>query len=330
MNTPDYRYNAALLLLVFSPQSVSDSFNVSYGQLEQEVVFQDDIVSLNPTGAAVALSLDFADNWQVSVNYQQWDDDKNHLVQNNNQNQNLVNVDVDLTTWGGSLAYYLDNWSFSTSYSVSEDDTFISNQLRPSNFRAEDTRSKSWGGNAAYGWASGNWFYNVSGGVQYSDWDLNTRTVNNQPSGPPGQGQPSPPQSNNVQIERNSGDSTSLSTSLSAAHFWPITEATGVLLGALLSWNYVVDGESVLVSRNGQNTGSFPGRFPGNSAGGNNNQGGNSGALRSLSGDDSYGQLAIYVSYDLTSAWSLDLDTSVDIGSEYSATTWSLSLGYYF
>jgi hypothetical protein len=318
-----YRCGSAVVLLLLSTNAYADSVSVSYGQLEQEVTLQDSTVSLNPAGAALSLSVDFATNWQVSLDLQQWDDDEI------TQRQNDAMVDVDLRTLGGSLAYYLDNWSFSTRYGVSQDDTFISSVTHPNVFRRDDSRSTSFGGSAAYGWASDNWFYNVSGGVQYSRWDLDSEITTSQgqnPPQPPGQNQPSGPPQQDLQMQRTSGNSTSLNASVSIARFWSLTDNTGVLVGGLLSWNNVIDGDVVQITQNRQNQ-----NAGGNNGGpGNANQGGNNGTLRSLSGDDNYGQLAMYISYDLTPSWSVDLDVGVDIGSEYSATSWSLSLGYFF
>lgn len=331
----------AALLMLLSANSFANSLNVSFGQLEQQVAVQDEVASLDPAGVSLSLSLDLAENWQVGLDYQHWQDDTDITTVTQNQRDVPFNVDSDLTTWGGSVGYYLDNWSFSGSYSLSEDDTLTVNTRRPSNFRSEDIRSSSLGGSVGYGWADGNWFYNVSGGVQYSDWDLDTKQISSQPPSPPGQGQGQggqPPQSSqpNVLIEKTSNNATHLNASVSLARYWSLTEDTGVLVGGLLSWNHTVSGESALVSRNGRNNNPLPNNFGnGNGNGGGNNGGGNNGGvnngvLRSLSGDDSYGQVSLYMSYDLTPSWSIDVDTAVDVSSEYSAQTWSVGLGYYF
>ncbi|NQZ12998.1 MAG: hypothetical protein HRT35_38120 [Algicola sp.] len=154
---------------------------------------------------------------------------------------------------------------------------------------------------------------------------------------PPPPNDPPAPQSD-LLTEINSGDSSSISTSFSVARFWSLTENTGVLVGAILSWNHMLSGDSVLVSSNGRNIPPNRAGQGGNNApavagaaGGNNfNRAGNNNGLSSVSGDDSYGQVSFYVSYDLTESVSVDFDYGVDIGTDENDAVWSVSLGYFF
>ncbi|MFT4926042.1 MAG: hypothetical protein ACI8WB_002140 [Phenylobacterium sp.] len=331
VRTKNYRQGAVLALVIsglLSSHSYANSFTVSYGQLEQQISVEDETVAFKPMGPSMSLSMDLTDNWQFDLDYQHFEDDLNHLT----EDLDTRHVDVDLTAWGGSVNYFIDNWSFSGSYSMSEEDTFIVDPERSTNFRAEDVHATTLGASAAYGWASGNWFYNVSAGVQYSDWALDNEILNiPQPPPPPGGNGPPPPLPPPpiISKERTRDNSTSLSSSVSLAHFWSLSDDTGVLVGGLLSWHHVLSGESSQVTRNGTNQPTPTPNAPNTPNGGNGNQQGNNG-LTSLSGDDSYGQVSLYVSYDLSEAWSIDLDVAADLSSQYSATSWSMSVGYYF
>jgi hypothetical protein len=327
---------AGVLLFVLSGNSYGNSVNVSYGQLKQHVSFSDEAVTLKPIGPSVSLSFDLSDEWSLDLDYHNWQDD---LTVNNN-----FTADSDLKTISTSVNYYKDSWSFSGSYSDSTDDTELVSVRRPTKkYSTEKTASKSFGGSVGYGWVSGNLFYNFSFGAQLSDWDSNMVQANTPVNPPPppepppgggGQGQPPPPPpepQTNISTEVNSGDSTSASTSVSIARYWSLSEDTGVLLGTLLSWNYVLSGDSVLVSQTGRGINQPPPQpnAPPGGGGQNINRAGNNG-ISSISGDDNYGQLSFYISYDLTSSWSIDLDTGFDIGTDENDQIWSLSLGYFF
>ena len=147
-------------------------------------------------------------------------------------------------------------------------------------------------------------------------------------------GNPPPPQVvAETGEEVNSGDASSISASFSIARFFQLDDSRGVLAGAMLSWNHTFSGESALVSQTGR---IFNG--PNNRRGGQNiSTGGNSNFDRaagtgvgSFTGDDSYGQLGLYLSYDITESVSIDFDTGFDLGTDNNEQVWSVSVGYYF
>lgn len=338
--------SVALVLLGFSSVSSADSFNLSYGQLKQHTSFFDEAVTLKPVGPSLSLSLDLNEQWSVDLGYNKWSDELTF--------EDIFTADSDLKTWGASVNYYLDKWSFSFSYNDSQDNSLLAGVRNPDErYRSDKTASTSFGGSAGYGWVSGSLFYNVSFGAQMADWDstsivrFSPVTEPEPPPPPPGGGgganppppppadDPPPPQ-NDLVSEVNSGDSTSISTSFSVARFWSVTEDTGVLVGGILSWNHMLRGDSVLVSSNARNIptnrpNQGGNNAPGGGAGGNNfNRAGNNTGLNSVSGDDSYGQVSVYVSYDLTESVSVDFDYGVDIGTDENDAVWSVSLGYFF
>jgi hypothetical protein len=101
----------------------------------------------------------------------------------------------------------------------------------------------------------------------------------------------------------------------------------------------MLSGDSELLSSTGRRPppprqpprggGNNPGPASGVPGAGNFNRAGG-GNISSASGDDSYGQVSFYVSYDLNESWSVDVDTGIDIGTDENEIIWSLSFGYFW
>lgn len=311
------RYVVAPGLLLLSAASHGDSMTVGYGRLEQQLTLANESQTLHPVGPSVALSLDFADDWLWSLDYQQLQDDQ--------RLGNQINSEVEVDSWGTSLDYYLDNWSLTLYYSALQDDSVVSANTptqSPKGFRSETGKTKTLGTTVGYGWDSGPWLYNLSASMGRSHWDLNTQAL--VPNGP-----------NRPSIllrESSDGHATSLGASASVAYFWPLDKTgNGLMIGGLLSWQHELSGDTVQTVRNGRAVGNAGGRGVNNSGAGRNAaQATNATALQSLSGDDDYGQLLLYLSYDINAHWSVGVDGSVDLASVNNGTGWALSLGYFF
>ncbi|WDE13461.1 hypothetical protein [Thalassomonas haliotis] len=292
-----------------SVNSFADSLDLAYGELEQHVELQNETLLLKPSGLSLFFSHDLNPDWNISAFYQSMGDD------NNTGDQPDVDVDLDLNTYGGNINYYQDNWSFSAGLSVSDDEQKItSGTLRPGS-RDEETSAVSLSTSVGYGDSQGNWLYDVSLGLQYSDWEVDTYM-----DVPPGGNQP--------QDSSRSDNSLGVNTSISLGHYWSLADNRGVLAGAMLSWSYILSGDTL---SDGQNTGGA-GNNSGPGSPGARTRGSRRGAtsLSATSGDDNYGQFLMYLSYDINSRWSLSLDTATEIASDYAEQSWSLNLGYAF
>ncbi len=315
-------YSRTLLgcwLVLSTSYSAADSLNLSYGQLNQPYTYLDEDVSFRPVGPSLVMSFELNDNWSINADYQQWDDS---LLTDSSS------FETELKGFGAGVNYYLDNWSFGLSYSDSSDETSAQSIKRP-NIRNifEHTDAQSWSLSAGYGWLSGELFYNVSMSAQWSDYRRETRLT--QPKAPPPGQNPPPQPSGQVDKTREfeNGDITSLSSSASVARYWPLADERGVMLGAMFSWHHIFSGESVFVSHSTR--GNPPRNPPPRAGGSNRNNRQNSGSnLYSAAGDDSYGQLSLYLSFDLNAQWTLDLDTAVDIASDDNGVVWSFGVGY--
>jgi hypothetical protein len=307
------------LLLSFTGSIQASSLNVSYGQLKQHVSYADRALTLTPTGPSLALSMDLNDHYSIDLDYQNWRDDKALL--------SLFKADSDLKSWGAGLNYFKDNWSYSASFNQSTDDILFSGISNDANYSNESTQSTSYGLSAGYGWAQSDRFYNLSAGLNYSDWQSTTTGQLEEPRPPSGPNAPPRPPRIITIMQANDADGLSFNSSFSVAQFWSLKEDRGILVGAIVSWNYTISGDELFISQVGRNN-NQGGNSAGGRQGGANNIGNN--AISSVSGDENYGQLSLYISYDLTSSWSIDVDTGFDFGTDTNDQSWSMSLGYFF
>jgi len=204
-----------MLLLCWAKPSLANSVGISYGQQDYQVSLPTNSnVSLKPVGSAVSLTLDLGTDWLVDFDYQQWADEQSV----NNQ----FDLTLDIKTFGSGLTYFLNDWSFSTSYSRSEIDTDYSGKRRVANSLTENITASSIGGSVAYGQAIDNWFYSALFSGLYSSWDFDKLEVINNLSGS-GSNSDSGSGSDNVSIlireEKSAGNSTSLSASIVDVRF---------------------------------------------------------------------------------------------------------------
>ena len=311
----------AILLLSYAGGIQASSLSISYGQLKQHVSYANRELSLAPAGSSISLSLDLNDHYSVDFDYQSFADE--HTL------ANIFKADSELKSWGAGVNYFKDNWSYSASFNQSTDDVFFAGITNMANFSKEDTESTAFGVSIGYGWAQGSWFYNTSAGLNYSDWQSNTNGQLEEIQPPSPSGNPPRPSRIITIVQNNEADALSFNSSFSVARFWSLTDDTGIFAGALLSWSYTLSGDEAFISQIGRNNS----RGGNNTSGGRidtNNSAGGSSAIGSVSGDDNYGQLSLYVSYDLTSSWSIDVDTGFDFGTDTNDQTWSVTLGYFF
>jgi len=303
--------------MLIATTSFGSNLSINYSQLAHPITLQEQNILLKPTGSAIFLSTDISEHWNIGVDYQVWQDDDNY--------QNLAIVDLELLTWGGSVNYYQDNWFFSTNISRSEDDLLISNPRRQENYRNENTQTTSLGALVGYNGSQGNWLYDVSIGAQYSDWDIETK-------------QQKVPKDKPISslTEQFSDSSTSINTAFSLAHYWSLTENTGVLAGAMISWNYMLSDDDDLADSQFDSSAENSATFSRNTSRLSQRTilqptgGSISSASRITSGDDNYGQLSFYLSYDINQSLAIDFDTSLEIASDNSSQTWSAGLSYSF
>jgi len=294
--------------LLLANSCYANNISLNYSQLEQRVNLQDEIIVLKPSGTGANISFDLTSDINLKFAYQTWGDEQ--LA------DNLSNVDVDLSTIGSSLSYLCNNWFVSASISVSEDDITYLRGRSTTPYRTEETQTTSLGLNVGYNGLIDNWMYDFSVGVQYTDWAIDNMQIDNQE---PRLDDNRPQVSN---ITTTDDNTTNIGANIALARYWQLTGDHGVLTGAMFSWNYQISGDDELSS------GNPPPPPRSNASTGPNRVGGNT-STRATSGDDNYGQIIFYISYDLSASWSVDVDSAIEIASD-DDQSWSVGLNYAF
>lgn len=291
--------NKLILFVLFYvttfPSVHAGSLFVGYSQSEQNTLVSNRNLAFSPSGTSVLLSFDITEDWALSFDYAKLTDNKSVA--------NSISGELDINVWGAGLSYYLNDWSFSASYSDWQDDLLIyrdRNQL----LSEQSTRSPSASLSISYDWFIHNWQIGVSSGLHNSDWQQNRVTS---------------VQTNPATSTFDEGTSNFISLGLSTARIISFENAHDVIIGGSLAWNYLTNAESNAVTRNGRNIGRVT-----------NRTGRSVSASSGITGTESYGQLNIYVSYNISKSISVDFDSTFDIADEETTQSWSVNLGYIF
>lgn len=292
------------LFCTTSYNALANNIAVNHSQLEHYIALPNEEVLLTPAGEGIFLSLDLNKDWTIKFDYQHW--------QANQQAISPVSLDLALTSFGSNISYAKNNWYISTSIGLSEDDVSYRENQRRTDFRQEDTQVTSFSTMLGYNWLQGDWMFDASIGAQYADWSIKNKKFNGeraQQNGKP---------SEEATITKD--NTSTINIGISAARYWELTEQQGILAGVMLSWSYQFLGDEKLTEENRPPI--RQGRLQLRNNAGNTS--------RATSGDNNYGQISAYLSYDINNDWSIDADTSVDIASENSGQSWAVGISYSF
>jgi hypothetical protein len=165
---------------------------------------------------------------------------------------------------------------------------------------AQETQSPSSSVSLAHSWDGSDWQVGLTMSIHYSNWRQYHLLQN---------------RLNEVrQTGFDEGDSTFIGTSVSAAKVLPISPHTQLVVGGSIAWNYLTNDESLAVSRNGRNISQISQRT----------------SSATVTGSETYGQLNVYLSYNICESWLIDVDSTFDVGGEENTQAWSVNLGYIF
>lgn|GEM_PF-5201187 len=297
-----------LLCYIVSASTLANSVTINHSQLEQYISLQDEDVLLSPAGEGLFLSFDIDDNWSVQFDYQTWQDKEQAI--------SPVSLDLTLTSLGTHISYMQDNWYIATSIGFDEDDVSYRANKSHTDKRQDNTQVTSISAVVGSNWLIDNWMFDLSMGLQYADWSIENIMINNQRAQQDGR----PPE----EISKSKSDSSTVYAGLSSARYWPLTQDQGIIVGAMLSWNYQFSGDANLSTENSP----APRRTAGTQSTTSRNV--SNTTSRVTSGDDNYGQIMAYLSYDITHNWSVDLDTAAEISTTYNNVSWSVGVNYAF
>ena len=268
---------------------------VGVGNSEQVTIAGNRELSFSLTGQTALASFEISEDLMLGFDYYTANDSVSISQQ--------ASGELDIDSWRVNLGYYLDDWSFSISATNWQDELFV-DVLRTSFFLRQDTESPSYSANVSYDWYVSDWQISTGLGFHYNDWEQKINSVNTQ---------------GRETSAVDSGESSFISTSVSVARFFELSQDQGIILGLNLQWNEIMDTESQAISRNGRNISQI-----------NNRQ------IRQLInsqvpiGSESYGQYSMYLSYDITENWLVDLNWSRDFSSDFNTSAWSLNIGVNF
>lgn len=299
-------------ILLMQPLTVhATSLAANYSQLDYNIDLLNGSINLTPVGGSLFFSTDLDSHWSINAKYQNWQDDTSY--------QQLADVNIDLNTYGGGISYFKDDWFLSTSLSYSIDTLNITSIRRENNFRKEETKVTSIGVLAGYNWDNNNWLYDVSIGIQYNDWNVGTK-----------QQRVAVDERLIIQKDSYSDNSTAINSSASLARYWLFEGSSGLLIGGLISWNYMLSGDEELLTNDSEQTSDLPRtrlRVNQRLQQQSNNSPVNS---RVTSGDDNFGQVSLFISYDFNDSLSFDVDTAIEVASDDSNSSYSVGLSYSF
>ncbi len=287
-----------IFLAGISQTTWASSVYVSYGQSEQTVVVGEQSIDLTPAGTSLMLDFDITEQFSVSLDTSGYDDSEG-LSQ-------FANLDYDSDSFGVGLGYTLEDWSFYYQFADYEDQQRVdsSRQGTPASTTITEAQTHSVG--LARFFIKDDWQFSLNAGLHYNDWDQNLRVLSGDPQQPP-------------QSTEDQGDATFVSIGAGASYFVSLTEDRALMYGIYAGWNEVMDSGSETVSINGRNVSQIRDINTGNRI-----------SALSIAGSESYGLVNLYVSLDLSENWVADVDASFDFASDDNATSWSLSLGYFF
>lgn len=279
---------------MISFSTYANNITFTNGKFDQVIALENDELEITPSENSLYLSFDLTPQWSLGFSYQGW--------QGKAKAKNLDLLDLSSDSWSGNLSYYQDSWSFSTSVSHSEDtiNTYHGNQNQVLNLEVTNLTSLS--GVIGYNWHHDNWLYDTSIGAQYSDWTIENQRFNDPLA---------------IDKERNfssNDDSgTNIFASLSVAHIWQQSNQKSTVLGVMILWNHSFADTSTTLNHK-QST---------------NSKGGKSFQTSNI-GDDTYGQAIAFVSFDITKALSVSVDSTYEIATEHNNVSYSASLNYSF
>lgn len=285
--------------VLLSHHAFASALYLGHTRTEQISFVGEREIALDPAGASILASFDLTEDWVFNIDYASLDDSTSI--------ENVADAEFDVDSWGAGLSYYFGNWYVSYGYSDWEDELAISNVRRGEPIFNEVTESTTSSLSVGYQWLDENWQVGVSAGAHFNSWDQSSF------NDPPGNQQP-------PVTQEDKGDSTFITLGVNASYFFPVTEDQGWIVGTSITWNELTDDESTVVSRNGRNISQV--NNPTTRARIN--------SLLSVAGSESYGQINLYVSYDISENWIVDLNSSSDFGAEENSQSWSVNFGYFF
>lgn len=298
---PGIRFSLCSILLLCTPLS-ADVIYAGYSQSEVNSVVGPSDLNFKPGGLNVLGSFNVNNHWSVAVDLGQQADSR--------AVSDMAVADYDSDSIGISFTYFMENWGLTYRYSRWEDELNVTarfgNGFPTIPVQNQQNDAPSHALRATHYFTGESWQIGLSGGIHYNDWEQKTASV---VMATPG----------TVIETRESGNSTFLSAGIDAAWFFTLSDSRNLIAGASVNWNEHLSDDVNDIAIRGRRFNQF----------GNRNIVNNLNNL-SVAGSQSYGQASVYVSFDITKAWLLDISTGTDLSLDNNNQYWNINLGYLF
>lgn len=285
---------------------MSASLSLRAGQYKQNLVLGENQTDIRPSGYDLSASFTITPNLVIHLDYSRYNDEANFLQSND--------LDYKKDSFGAGLNYYLGNWSLTTQYSTLNESLIIANNRHNLTLYEEDYRSPGYLISAAYDFdhasTEASWLFTASTSLQYNDWQLDLIRVER------------PIENEVFNTGTDKGDTLFADVSFSAARFIALSANDILYVGGTLGWNHLISGEASIVSRNGVTIQQYI-----NTRSTSRNRLNQASFSNSIQGEQ-YGLASLFISYNLTENFSLDLDYSTSFAADENSDGVYLTLGY--
>lgn len=299
---------------LYSLQTNASSIAIAAGQFEQHINIGENSKTLTPKGYQVAASFGLSEHFSVSADLGQFEQEDSFSTN--------ANIKLKKNTWGIAGNYFWQDYSVSLRYAKVSEDISVRTKRANNIAYQEEFTAPTYGFSASYSFTLGNenkeqlWYINTSFGVQHTDWELDLLRLH----------RPFELTSNQLTQSTgvDAGDNTFADIGIAASHYIPYSDNNGVYFGLSLSWNHLISGETSIISRNGRSISQLLER--------SNSRLVNSRATyltQAVEGEE-YGLTSIFVSFDISHNWSLDLDYSTSFAADENADSAYITLAYAF
>lgn len=280
----------------------ASSISLGYQDTQHTLSSINENVKVPIKGFTALIDLSLNDAWSLDVDY---------ATASGSEHDSLRReLDNDRKSYGLSLNYQRQAWSYGISVGRSDDESVIKHNQTARTISKDFADADSIAVSVGYGIDDGNWFYGLSSSLQYSDWQSEQQLM--------------PRQERPAIVSKSEGDSSIASLVVSVGHAWLSDQDKFTIVGAMLQWNHVLSSDEQSVEP------SLSIRRQARVSAIRVDRARSANILDPFITDEDYGQFLIYMNFDLSSNWSLSLDYSTSFAIDDKQPAWSSAIEYRF
>jgi hypothetical protein len=302
MKTKTSRYLLGIAVLFAQPLYASNVY-LSLDTYDYVTNLGDIDLDYKPLGLTVGGSLDLSDSVYLKYQYGSWSDEGSAVSMSDS-----ANSDFDSTLLNIGIAYRVDAWTASASYTDLKDEMSLNHGRNLEFLTTGDTNSSSLKVDLSFTSEAGSWSRFAKLGLQYDE--ATTMAFLDQEN----------------EMLRQKSDATYGTLEVGTDYFQASSDNAGWFLGANVTWYQELSSDESIDQMDMSEL-DRRGGAP-NAGRGNAGQGGTAGVSVNRTFGESFGILSLYATYMLDENWSLDLAPSFGFGGDVNANSLSLMLAY--